>query len=78
MPNLDLPWIRSQFPSLALEVAGKPAAYFDGPGGTQTPQQVIDAIRGYLMTSTPALWRFLTGERTGRCLPGTPPPPQAA
>jgi cysteine desulfurase family protein (TIGR01976 family) len=69
MPNLDLPWIRSQFPSLALEVAGKPAAYFDGPGGTQTPQGVIDAISGYLMTSNANTHgAFLTGERTEQML----------
>ena len=39
--------IRSQFPSLAVEVGGRPVAYFDGPGGTQVPQRVIDAIVAY-------------------------------
>ena len=39
--------IRSQFPSLSLEVGGRPVAYFDGPGGTQVPQRVIDAVVGY-------------------------------
>lgn len=46
-----LPWIRSQFPSLSLQVAGRPAVYFDGPGGTQVPQRVIDAISDYLCRS---------------------------
>jgi selenocysteine lyase/cysteine desulfurase len=41
---LDLAWVRSQFPSLAQTVNGHPAAFLDGPGGTQVPQRVIDAI----------------------------------
>jgi cysteine desulfurase family protein (TIGR01976 family) len=45
---LDLPYIRSQFPALAQTVNGHPAAFLDGPGGTQVPQRVIDAISNYL------------------------------
>jgi len=45
----DVEYIRSQFPALAVEVNGYQAAYFDGPGGTQTPQRVIDAIVDYLV-----------------------------
>jgi cysteine desulfurase family protein (TIGR01976 family) len=45
---LDLSWVRSQFPSLAQTVNGHPAAFLDGPGGTQVPQRVIDAISDYL------------------------------
>ena len=45
---LDLTWVRSQFPSLAQSVNGHPAAFLDGPGGTQVPQRVIDAISNYL------------------------------
>ena len=48
---LDLNWIRSQFPSFAEKVNGHPAAYLDGPGGTQVPQRVIDAISDYLKHS---------------------------
>jgi cysteine desulfurase family protein (TIGR01976 family) len=47
-PALDLTHIRSQFPSLAQTVNGHPAAFLDGPGGTQVPQRVIDAISSYL------------------------------
>lgn len=47
-PALDLQWVRSQFPSLAQTVNGHPAAFLDGPGGTQVPQRVIDAIADYL------------------------------
>lgn len=39
---------RRQFPALARQVGGRPAIYFDGPGGTQTPQCVIDAVSRYL------------------------------
>src|SRR5579864_5103008 len=46
--TLDLPYVRSQFPSLAQTVNGHPAAFLDGPGGTQVPQRVIDAISNYL------------------------------
>lgn len=51
MVSLDLAWIRSQFPSLAQTVNNRPAIFFDGPGGTQVPQRVIDAIGDYLKFS---------------------------
>lgn len=44
----DIEWVRAQFPSLAQTVNGYPAVFFDGPGGTQVPQRVIDAIGHYL------------------------------
>jgi cysteine desulfurase family protein (TIGR01976 family) len=47
-PALDLASIRSQFPAFAQTVNGHPAVFFDGPGGTQVSQRVIDAISGYL------------------------------
>jgi len=43
---LDLTAVRSQFPALATG-----AAYFDGPGGSQVPQRVIDAMTAYLRDS---------------------------
>src|ERR1700690_3554267 len=45
---LDLACVRAQFPSLAQSVNGQPAVFLDGPGGTQVPQRVMDAISGYL------------------------------
>jgi cysteine desulfurase family protein (TIGR01976 family) len=45
---LDLTWVRAQFPALAETVNGYPAVFLDGPGGTQVPQRVIDAIADYL------------------------------
>jgi cysteine desulfurase family protein (TIGR01976 family) len=46
--KLDLTWVRAQFPALSQTVNGHPATFFDGPGGSQVPQRVIDAISGYL------------------------------
>ena len=45
---IDLSWVRSQFPSLSQTVNRQPAVFFDGPGGTQVPHRVIDAISNYL------------------------------
>ncbi|MGA7907611.1 MAG: cysteine desulfurase-like protein [Candidatus Sulfotelmatobacter sp.] len=45
---LDITHIRAQFPALAQTVNGHPAVFLDGPGGTQVPQRVIDAISDYL------------------------------
>ncbi len=45
---MDLAYVRSQFPSLHQKVNGHSAAFLDGPGGTQVPQRVIDAISDYL------------------------------
>ena len=50
LTSIDLDWVRSQFPSLAQSVSGHPAVFFDGPGGTQVPQRVIDAVANYLST----------------------------
>jgi cysteine desulfurase family protein (TIGR01976 family) len=65
MPSLDLDWIRAQFPALAEEVDGRPAVFFDGPGGTQVPQRVIDAIGDYLVRANANTHgAFLTSRRT--------------
>ncbi len=42
--HLDVDACRRQFPGLARLVAGRPAAFLDGPGGSQVPQSVIDAV----------------------------------
>lgn len=41
--------IRNQFPALRRVHRGLPVAYFDGPGGTQTPTPVVDAMAAYLL-----------------------------
>ncbi|MBX3278666.1 MAG: cysteine desulfurase-like protein [Acidobacteria bacterium] len=40
--------IRSHFPALERTHNNLPVAYFDGPGGTQTPRPVADAMTDYL------------------------------
>lgn len=47
--ELDLGWVRSQFPSLSQTVNGRLPIFLDGPGGTQVPQRVIQAISEYLI-----------------------------
>src|SRR5690348_1756697 len=49
--QLDSSWVRAQFPSLKLQVNGRPAAFLDGPAGTQVPKQVMDAIQSYYLRS---------------------------
>ena len=41
--------IRARFPALLRRHGGRPVAYFDGPGGTQVPQPVADAVVDYLL-----------------------------
>ncbi len=63
--KLDVEWARQQFPSLRQTVNGQPAVFFDAPGGTQAPQQVIDAISEYLSKWNANLGgAFLTSQRT--------------
>jgi cysteine desulfurase family protein (TIGR01976 family) len=47
MPTFDPAIIRPQFPALAAEQDGRPVVFLDGPGGTQVPQRVIDAVAAY-------------------------------
>jgi cysteine desulfurase family protein (TIGR01976 family) len=51
MTDFDVAALRAEFPALALEQDGRPLAFFDGPGGTQVSQRVIDAVIGYYRTS---------------------------
>jgi cysteine desulfurase family protein (TIGR01976 family) len=62
---LDVAWVRSQFPALSQSVNGHPAVFLDGPGGTQVPRRVIDAIGDYLEHSNSNMGGcFATSERT--------------
>lgn len=48
MPTLDLSPLRANFPALQqTDEQGRPYVFFDGPGGTQVTQSVIDAITHY-------------------------------
>jgi cysteine desulfurase family protein (TIGR01976 family) len=46
--TIDLSPLRNQFPALQqLDENGRPYVYFDGPGGTQVPRDVFDAMANY-------------------------------
>lgn len=70
--TLDVGAIRSQFPSLNLVVNGHPVVYFDGPGGTQVPQRVIDRMVRYLTSqNSNTHGAFLTTRETDQVLVDT-------
>src|ERR1041385_6571431 len=57
--------IRAQFPALAREHNRFPVAYFDAPGGTQTPQRVVDAVSDYLLNhNANTHWEYPTSYET--------------
>lgn len=65
MMSLDLGWVRAQFPALTQEINGQPLVFCDGPGGTQVPWTVIEAMSDYLITSNAnAHGAFVTSART--------------
>jgi selenocysteine lyase/cysteine desulfurase len=58
---LDPAAVRARFSSLQRDLA-----FFDGPGGTQTPDEVVDAISTYLRESNANVGgRFETSRKTG-------------
>ena len=69
---LDVAWVRSHFPSLKTQVNDQPAAFLDGPAGTQVPAQVIAAIQNYLMNSNANHGGvFLTSRRSDEMIANT-------
>ncbi len=62
---LDVLAARSRFPALRREVAGHAALFLDGPGGTQVPASVGEAMARYLTTSNANLGgAFITSAET--------------
>jgi cysteine desulfurase family protein (TIGR01976 family) len=50
--EIDVESARKHFPALQrASVGGEPAVFFDGPGGTQVPSSVIEAMSDYLSGS---------------------------
>lgn len=47
--HFDLASVRAAFPALTRQFQGHPVAYFDGPGGTQVPRRVVQAMTEYLL-----------------------------
>ncbi len=61
----ELSEIRKHFPALERQQNGQAVAYFDGPGGTQVPRAVVDAIGDYLLRhNANTHWVFPTSEET--------------
>jgi cysteine desulfurase family protein (TIGR01976 family) len=65
----SLETIRAQFPALQRKYNGLPVAYFDGPGGTQVPTMVADAMRDYLLHhNANTHWSYPTSVETDAML----------
>src|SRR4051812_21914439 len=61
--------VRAQFPALLRRHNGTPVAYFDGPGGTQVPQSVVDAMSDYLLHhNANTHWAYPTSIETDAAL----------
>ncbi len=71
MPFTETDCLRCRlgFPALARTVNGRPAAFLDGPAGSQVPEAVIDAISRYYRTSNANTHgEFATSRETDRML----------
>src|SRR5882762_10299977 len=63
--------IRARFPALERRHSGKPVAYFDGPGGTQVPRDVVAAMTDYLFHhNANTHWNYPTSQETDAALAG--------
>jgi cysteine desulfurase family protein (TIGR01976 family) len=63
--------VRASFPALGRVEGGNPVAYFDGPGGTQVPGMVADAMRDYLLHhNANTHWAYPTSAETDAALAG--------
>lgn len=59
--------LREQFPALQRSINGRPVIFLDGPGGTQSPTRVIDAMTAYLQHGSSNLGgHFLTSRETNQ------------
>ncbi len=64
-PILTTSQIRKQFPATQRRHNDYPVAYFDAPGGTQTPQVVVDAVADYLLNhNANTHWEYPTSHET--------------
>ncbi|MFN7828736.1 MAG: cysteine desulfurase-like protein [Acidobacteriota bacterium] len=63
--SISINEIRSHFPALERRHEGFPVAYFDGPGGTQTAREVVEAISDYLLNhNANTHWSYPTSAET--------------
>ncbi|HSR98221.1 MAG TPA: cysteine desulfurase-like protein [Kofleriaceae bacterium] len=61
--------VRAHFPALQRKHNGIPVAYFDGPGGTQVPRSVVEAMSDYLLHhNANTHWAYPTSVETDAAL----------
>ena len=61
--------VRSQFPALDRVHGGHPVVYFDGPGGTQVPRVVVEAMTEYLFQhNANTHWVYPSSQETDAAL----------
>src|SRR6185369_7435075 len=61
--------IRAQFPALKRIHNGHPVAYFDGPGGTQVPTSVVEAMSDYLFNhNANTHWEYPSSNETDKII----------
>src|ERR1051326_887805 len=63
--TMSIEEIRRHFPALARTHNAFPVAYFDGPGGTQAPRNVVEAMNDYLYRhNANTHWAYPSSEET--------------
>jgi cysteine desulfurase family protein (TIGR01976 family) len=63
--------IRAEFPALDRRQGQYPVAYFDGPGGTQVPRAVVEAVTDYLYHhNANTHWAYPTSAETDAIIEG--------
>ena len=65
MPDFDVQAVRRRFPALSEVHGERPLVFLDGPGGTQVPDTVIEAVASYYrMSNANAGGPFATSEQS--------------
>lgn len=61
--------VRAHFPALERRHNGYPVAYFDGPGGTQAPREVVESVADYLYHhNANTHWAYPTSAETDEAI----------
>src|SRR6202011_3040497 len=67
----DVAWVRAHFPPLQMTVNGQPAAFLDGPAGTQVPTQVMHAVQScFTNANANTSGAFITSRRNDEMIAG--------
>ncbi|HMD99810.1 MAG TPA: cysteine desulfurase-like protein [Terriglobia bacterium] len=67
--SVSIDEIRAHFPALDRRHQGYPVAYFDGPGGTQVPREVVEAMADYLYHhNANTHWAYPTSAETDEAI----------